>query len=551
MLVCLFAVSSVVANTTGPPPSTGPKMQPIADIVVGRFDGKGFSDNTGEASTLNSTVSALELLNETGALRPGLFKDQFDAITKNILALQDDGGGFRITPDADRPDIQTTALSVKALILMGRLDQHTRVQAIRYLSNYFYGGLTLDNWLTDGIFSVKYWGLVCASELDCLSVIGLQPLTLNETVFLSQVTGAQINGDLRPVIEWGKLHFANPVTGSDPFNQDMDLQQRLMVLQSFDILVAKDEEKPTLIGLLVNCSKTTDDLEAEYVPSAGLFRADPVHSETAFRALKMIGKMNKVLAIDVGFQRLDAVRGRIAKTLNTASMTAWGNASVSEMLSMLRISRTVPDKLSGSYIAFTPMSLDGNTVSGWQATNVTDYLLVRVEPDLATRADRSGALVFLILCSSVIGIGFVLAVTKRSMLMVILSIVFILMFMSDIFASLTMVAQSVPEGTISLSQVFDDPFFDMLTLISRLPGMMAWTSYIVTRNQEASASDELGSQVPQGTGGTIAPVNSYLPSVLTIDKAPTSALIDILPWMSDLMRQQAYQSTQRPVVCYS
>jgi hypothetical protein len=393
LLVYLFVISSTVPSTVpstaGPPQSTGPTMQPIADIVASRFDGKGFSDNAGENSTLRSTVAALELLNETGSIEPGLFKDQFDAITKSLLSLQDARGGFRLTPDEERPDIQTTALSVEALILMGRLNQTTRIQVINYLYYYFYGGLSFDNWLTDGVFSVKYWGLVCASELDCIISIlghgssysaGLQPITLNENVFLSAVTGYEINGLMKPVIVWDDLHFANNVSGSDPFNLDMDLQTRLMVLHSFDILIAKDEEKPTMIGMLVNCSKTTEALVSEYDPSTGLFNADPVRSEAAFRTLKMIGKLNRVLGTNTGSQRLDALWGRIDKTLNPVSMTAWGNASVFEMLSMLRISRTVPDNLNGSFTQYTPVSLDGNTISGWNATSVVDYKLVRIVP---------------------------------------------------------------------------------------------------------------------------------------------------------------------------
>jgi hypothetical protein len=152
VFLCLFLVTSTVniAAIESDNLSDSPIMVPIVNIISQSYDVKGYADSPGGVSTLESTVAALSLIAETIPEQKSVFSYQFDTIAEYILSYQDTSGGFRRSLDDFRPDMKTTALSTKALVLMERLDEKTENLVENYLKNFFYGGLEFDDWLTDG-----------------------------------------------------------------------------------------------------------------------------------------------------------------------------------------------------------------------------------------------------------------------------------------------------------------------------------------------------------------------------------------------------------------
>jgi len=287
----LFLVAGLVA--TVPAESTVHEEDniPIATLIELSFDDSGIADRVfADGSTLESTVNALELIQLMELKYTESMRWRYDKLADHILSLQDSGGGFKASNDSARPDIKTTALSLKALNVMGRLDTETRAKAHFYLGNFFSRGLSFDEWLTNGVFEPKYWGLVAAKELGGVSAIGMEELSM------SNVYTSQPDEISSVVLLWDDIYFKS--NSSDPLN-DMSVEEQIQVIDIFRFMISNEKHRPTLLNLLIDPTSMLNTLMDGYNETTGLFGRTATettldYSESVYRLLSELGDLGRV-----------------------------------------------------------------------------------------------------------------------------------------------------------------------------------------------------------------------------------------------------------------
>ncbi|MBD3405633.1 MAG: hypothetical protein GF411_05825 [Candidatus Lokiarchaeota archaeon] len=94
IFIMLSTVPLVTANSVQSVTVDQCDTDHIIDAIGARFDGIGFADAIGIPSTLESTVTALEILDSLNATKENWFEYEFEEVATYINAMQIDGGGF-------------------------------------------------------------------------------------------------------------------------------------------------------------------------------------------------------------------------------------------------------------------------------------------------------------------------------------------------------------------------------------------------------------------------------------------------------------------------
>ena len=143
-----------------------------------------------------------------------------------------------------------------------------------------------------------------------------------------------------------------------------------------------------------------DELVSEYDPVNGMFHADYEQSAKAFKALEIIGELEKVLAVNSSSIRVDIVMNSIAESINTDTFGMNPNDPLGKILALYRISQIVNNSLTAYHTEFTPVSDNGYTIKSWQPHVVNDYTLVRIETP-PVESNRTSDVICFILFGSI------------------------------------------------------------------------------------------------------------------------------------------------------
>jgi len=436
----LFLITGLIAMVPAESTVHEEDNIPIATLIELSFDDTGIADSVfADSSTLESTVDALELIQILELKYTDSIRRMHDKLTDQILSLQDSGGGFKASNDSARPDIKTTALSLKALNLMGRLDTETRSKAHFYLGNFFSSGLNFDEWLTNGVFEPKYWGLVASKELGGVGAIGMDKLSL-ANVHLSQPDDAS-----GVVLLWDDAYFKS--NSSDPFN-DMSIDKQIQVIDSFRFMISDEKHRPTVLSLLIDPISMLNTLMDGYNETTGLFGPSVTetsldYSESVYRVLSELGDLGRVFDNDNGTRRLQALYSTIENHLNIAEKSVESlDASISEILAALRISRYVPYEFSSYHTEYIP----ANDGSAFLKQNVSDYSLQEPKREpVHNQIPTSDLVVNLVLISSLIGIGIISSFLKGKWFFLLVTLLMVFMFLVQVFMSVAQITNAGPE----------------------------------------------------------------------------------------------------------
>ena len=104
-LVCLIILMSIMTTVSATEVEPTEPSTDIVSFVSSCFDSDnlGYADAPEEPATLESTINALELLDELNAVNREGLQYEFDLISEYIISKQDAGGGFRSSLDEPRP----------------------------------------------------------------------------------------------------------------------------------------------------------------------------------------------------------------------------------------------------------------------------------------------------------------------------------------------------------------------------------------------------------------------------------------------------------------
>ncbi|MBD3158368.1 MAG: hypothetical protein GF309_06205 [Candidatus Lokiarchaeota archaeon] len=485
----LFLVAGLIATVPAESTEHEEDNIPIATLIDLSFDDTGIADSVfADSSTLESTVDALELIQLLKLKHTASIGRMYDKLTDHILSLQDSGGGFRVSNDSVRPDIKTTALSLKALNLMGRLDTETRAKAHFYLGNYFSSGLNFDEWLTNGVFEPKYWGLVAAKELGGVGVIDMDELSLANVHLL------QSNDASGVVLLWDDVYFKS--NSSDPFN-DMSIDKQIQVIDSFRFMISDEKHRPTLLNLLIDPTSMLNTLMDGYNETTGLFGPSVTetsldYSESVYRVLSELGELGRVFDNDNGTRRLQALYSAIENHLNIAEKSVESlDAAISKILAALRISGYVPCEFSSYHTEYIPAK-DGST---FQRQKVSDYSLQEPKREtIHNQMPTSDLVMNLVLISSLVGIGIISSFLKGKWFLLLVTLLMVFMFLVQVFMSVVQITNAVPEFLSRVSPQSDED----IPLDMGLANMM-WTSRVEIESGGFSGEHD------QDTEGSISP----------------------------------------------
>ncbi|MFQ5834198.1 MAG: hypothetical protein ACE5H4_15955 [Candidatus Thorarchaeota archaeon] len=322
---------SATTTTTTDPYAEYPSIE---ELLLSVFDGaKGFGDSEGENSTIESTLRAAELIHRYHLANSSLLEASINVTADYIKSHQEGSGRFYFGSDLF-PDptevLETTVKCAKILNRLNRMDDTTMSYIRRYLGNFFRGGLAFDNWITDGVFEAKYWGLLLANETSVFGLIlDTYPLTINENVFSR---GDDIPPDTSPILYRNETYF--PDYGFwqhyEPFSQ------RLMVLESFECMVKYRHERPTLINLLVDTTIIVDEILMLFDSTTGLFEGGLENHVRLLRLLASVGKIDAILNETVP-QRLEALHSMIEDTVIVDRSKCVLGKTMTELLAMTQM----------------------------------------------------------------------------------------------------------------------------------------------------------------------------------------------------------------------
>ena len=312
----------------------------IEELVASTFKDIGFGPAPGENSTIESTAEALELLSEFNLIDAPLLEPAIDATYEYTMARRAGDGGFHPVIDTWMTDSKTTALSVRILRLMNRLDEDTILDVKRYLDTWY----SLENWF-DEPFEGKYWNLRCAHELDVpnnLRQIGLYELTLENIYDPGEDPGMDTG---RPILWSDQIFFEYG------FNEE-PLLRRLQILECFEYMVPNPLHRPIIFGLLVNESDTVEQLLSLYDNESGLMNRSMDFTWMTYRTLTNTGNLSQLLYTpdDNSVSRLIQMQERISSVVDMETARANPNATISEVLLLVRIANILEYNLNHGFI---------------------------------------------------------------------------------------------------------------------------------------------------------------------------------------------------------
>ena len=345
-------------NETTTTTTTTTMMEPnddfvnIEEIVAATFDGIGFAEEEGSDSTISSTLKGVELLSDYDLIDCSLTKEMLNDTYDAIMEREHPNGGFSEVPGALYQSLESTALSLRTLRLMDRLEQTTKNGIISYLWDEFGGGLSCENWITEGVWEVKYWGLRCAYEIGNIGYIGLKPITLDNIFEEGEEPGAGTD----PVLWIGEVFFGTQL-------DTKTLSDRLIIFECFEYMIPNPLHRPVLIGLLVNESDTVNQLVSMFDETSGLVDNDFEFTWTVFRILTNTGNMTHIFDSENGAERINRIQEQIDAVVDIDNARANPNATVSEIFFMTKIAQLIAFNLDHGYIenptpTFLASSLD-------------------------------------------------------------------------------------------------------------------------------------------------------------------------------------------------
>ena len=313
----------------------------IEEIVAASFKEIGFGEAPGENSSIEATVKALELLSEFDLIDSPSIQDILNLTYEATIARHAGDGGFHPTVDDWETDLRITALSVKILRLLNRLDEGMILSVTRYLTNYLGSLLRLENWLSSSIFDYKYWALRCVIEFDVpnnLRKIGLYELSLDNVYSAGEDPGMDTG---RPILWDYEIYFPYQFT-------PRPLAQRLLILESFEYMIPNPLLRPYIISLLVNSSDTINELVEMYDSSNGLVNNSLEFTWMTYRTLTNTGRMTRVF--DSNETSLNQIQGQINSVIDFETARADPQASIFEILLLTKIANILTFNLNHGFI---------------------------------------------------------------------------------------------------------------------------------------------------------------------------------------------------------
>jgi len=322
-------------TTTTEPTTTEPEgpqvpegFVSIVELINATFDGVGFADAPEENSTLESTLTAIEILSELDLLSGEDIQGVLNLTADAIKDTQDPMGGFR-DPDEIWPDVRRTALSLRILNLMGRLDSNTENKARAYLADQFLGGLSFDGLITDGVLSKNYWGIMGALEMDQIrTVTDFNTLTIANNVFSY---GDSVPSPPTPVLYSNETYWDYPSAFVDK-----SFGTRTMILEVFEMIIRHSEEYPTIIPLLVDINSTILNIIDTYNSTTGIFNGGFTQSSKMFRLLVSMGALDDMFFENsTGEARLNLFVSYVNSTIHPPTDTCALGLSIIELHSVV------------------------------------------------------------------------------------------------------------------------------------------------------------------------------------------------------------------------
>ena len=328
-------------ETTRTTTTTGPNdgFVNIEEIVAATFDGIGFTEEEGSNSTISSTLKGVEILSDYDLIDCPLTKEMLNDTYDAIMEREHPNGGFSEVPGELYQSLEATALSLRTLRLMDRLVQTTKNGIISYLSNEFSGGLSYENWISEGVLEEKYWGLRCAYEIGNIANIGVKPITLDNIFEEGEEPGAGTD----PVLWTGEIYFGTQL-------DTKTLSDRLIIFECFEYMIPDPLHRPVLIGLLVDESDTVNQLASMFYETSGLVDNDFEFTWTVFRILTNTGNMTHIFDSENGAERIDRIQEQIDTVIDIDNAQANPNATVSEIFFMTKIAQLIAFNLDHGFI---------------------------------------------------------------------------------------------------------------------------------------------------------------------------------------------------------
>ncbi len=312
---------------------------PIDELMAATFDGKGFADEPDSSSTISSTLSAIDLLSEFDLISSPITHDMLNDTYNSIMEREHPNGGFQEVVGFADQSLEATALSARTLRLMNRLTQSVISGVRTYLGQTFRGGLSYENWISEGVLMEKYWGLRCAHETDSLGYLGLKPITLDNIFDEGEEPGVGTD----PVLWTGEIYYG---TALDQKN----LVDRLTIFECFEYMIPNPLHRPVIIGLLVNETNSVNQLATMIDESIDQNNIDFEFILTAFRILTNSGNMSLVFEDNIVTERINYFQEKISSVVDIETAKANPNSTISEILAMTKIERLISFNLNHEFI---------------------------------------------------------------------------------------------------------------------------------------------------------------------------------------------------------
>lgn len=312
---------------------------PIDELVAATFDGTGFGDEPGSSSTISSTLSAIELLSEFNLINSSITQDMLNDTYNAIMEREHPNGGFQEVAGFADQSLEATALSARTLRLMNRLTVDVIISVRTFLIDEFRGGLSYENWISEGVLTQKYWGLRCAHETGAIVYIGLKPITLDNIFEVGEDPG--IGTD--PVLWTDEIYYGTRL-------DQETLADRLIILECFEYMIPNPLDRPVLIGLLVNESNTMNELCSMYSEESGLISNSIEFTWTVFRILTNTGNMSHIFSGENSMMRINQIQEQIDAVVDIENARANPNATISEILFLTKIERLIAFNLDHGFI---------------------------------------------------------------------------------------------------------------------------------------------------------------------------------------------------------
>ena len=451
--------------------TSGPIVDDTIDVgafVATTFDGYGYADYAGGSSSIESTLNALELLSEYDLIGLGDWEHQFDEVGSFIRSLQESSGGFKENVQDLRPNIKTTAQCLKALNMMGELDDTSRKNAYVYLSNYFKGGLNFDSWITDGVFEIKYWGLVAAEAIgNTEHILGLPHLSLSNV----KLSDERIDDGFTTTLVWGAEHFSS--NSKQDIFKGMSFDEKLLVVDTFELLISQPDERSTIINLLVNTDSLVEDISRTYDEVQGLFvggSSSLQFTANVIETLDSIGRLGDVLSENPDNGKVVALRNTIQDYISNVSLEVSRTSSVTKILAASEIASEVMPEIH-EHTSFTPVVVD-ETIIGWKRVVQNDFVVPL--PSVYRHIPSHSLLLFVLLFSVVVTCTAWSVTVKNRTTIGILALILAAMFVAEVGIVVYQASQQVPQVPIDNSEKGWNPFLSLQS------ANMMWTSYIET-----------------------------------------------------------------------